>query len=229
MLVSSYVFYGWWDWRFLSLIALSTLVNFWAGKYMARSNDNRVRNRLLLLSLGLCLGLLGFFKYYNFFIDSTAAFLSIFGMKANLPTLRIILPVGISFYTFQTLSYTLDIYRRNFEPEESLLRFAVFVSFFPQLVAGPIVRASLFLPQLRKDHSFNWNGFMQGITLIVWGYFLKVGVADSIALVVDICYAKPEMYTSAALITSTIFYAFQIYGDFCGYSSIAIGIAKMLG
>ncbi|MCD4651150.1 MAG: MBOAT family protein [Candidatus Cloacimonetes bacterium] len=229
MLVSSYVFYGWWDWRFLSLIAISTLVDYWAGRNMARTDEVRKRKLLLLLSLTLNLGLLGFFKYFNFFIESTAEFLTLFGMRANLPTLRIILPVGISFYTFQTLSYTIDIYRHQLEPEKSLLRFAVFVAFFPQLVAGPIVRARLLLPQLRVDNHFDWNRLQQGVTLVIWGYFLKVGLADSVAVLVDAVYGQPRLFFSSALITGTVFYAFQIYGDFCGYSSIAIGIARMLG
>ncbi len=229
MLVSSYVFYAWWDWRFLSLIIVSTLVDYWVGMHVARTDNQAVRKRLLLLSLAVNLGLLGFFKYFNFFIDSTATFLTLFGMQPNLHTLRIILPVGISFYTFQTLSYTIDIYRRNLEPETLLLRFAVFVAFFPQLVAGPIVRASLFLPQLHQDHRFDPQRFLQGFTLVVWGYFLKVGLADSIALIVDIVYATPQQFTSSALLAGTFFYTFQIYGDFCGYSSIAIGIAHILG
>jgi len=139
------------------------------------------------------------------------------------------LPVGISFFTFQTLSYTIDVYRRNIQPEPSLTRFAVFVVFFPQLVAGPIVRASAMLPQLREDHRFSWDNLLLGITLVVWGYFLKVGVADAIAVVVDITYATPQHFTSSALLVSTIFYTFQVYGDFCGYSSIAIGVARTLG
>lgn len=228
-LVGSYIFYGWWDWRFLSLILLSTLIDYFVGLWMADQADNTIRKRLLILSLVANLGLLGLFKYYNFFIDSFQELLAVFGIHESRLTLNLILPVGISFYTFQTMSYSIDLYRRAIEVERNFIRFATFVAFFPQLVAGPIVRAKDVIPQFKKDHPFDWDRVMLGLGLILLGYFKKSGIADSLAPVVDKTFLAPEGHTSLSLIIAVFFYAFQIYCDFSGYSDIAIGTALMLG
>ncbi len=241
---ASYLFYGWWDWRFLSLIAFSTLVDYAIGLQLARLDcggqnaapaagrrrrPGTSRRMLLATSMAINLGILGCFKYCNFFSDSLADLLALFGLPADLPTLDIILPVGISFYTFQTMSYTIDVYRRRMAAEPSLLRFATFVALFPQLVAGPIVRASHLLPQLGHDQRPDWRRLVSGVNLILWGYVLKLVVADSLAPVVESRFRAPTNHSSLSLIVGVLFYAFQIYGDFCGYSSIAIGIGRLLG
>ena len=228
-LVGSYVFYGWWDVRFLLLIVLSTLIDYFVGRAMASAEDVRLRKRLLITSLISNLGMLFVFKYFNFFRDSLVEACNSIGYQVSGPTIDIIVPVGISFYTFQTLSYTIDIYRRRLEAEPSLLKFAVFVSFFPQLVAGPIVRASDFLPQLSRDMPLRYRNVVAGSTQILAGFVKKVVIADSLAPFVDVAFANPETKTSITLILGVIFYAFQIYGDFSGYSDIAIGLAKTMG
>ena len=228
-LVGSYLFYGWWDWRFLSLIALSTLVDYWVGAAIHKIGDEKKRKRLLLLSMLVNLGFLGFFKYFDFFISSFVELLQSLGLQPSVSTLGIILPVGISFYTFQSMSYTIDIYRRKLEPEQDLVKFATFVAFWPQLVAGPIVRASDFLPQFRSDHPFEWDRFTKGTAQVLWGFFKKVAIADSLAPIVDQCFADPMAFGSVNLYIAVIFYSFQIYCDFSGYSDIAIGFARILG
>ena len=228
-LIGSYVFYGWWDIRFLSLIMLSTFVDYHVGQRLHKAERVKQRNLLLTISLGVNLGLLCIFKYLNFFIGSFQLLLSSLGLESSTGTLNIILPVGISFYTFQTMSYTIDIYRRQLEPEQDWLKFSTFVAFFPQLVAGPIVRAKTFLPQFDKDHSFSWSRFISGFTQILYGFFKKVVVADSLAVVIDLVYDSPLEYSSLMLIIIGIFYAFQIYCDFSGYSDIAIGLARIMG
>lgn len=228
-LAGSYLFYGWWDWRFLSLIAISTAVDFFLGSAMYGEQNEARRKRLLLMSMVLNLGFLGFFKYFGFFTESFVTMLEGFGLQPSIHTLNIILPVGISFYTFQSMSYTIDIYRRQLEPEPDPIKFATFVAFWPQLVAGPIVRASDFLPQFRKDHSFQWDRLINGSTQILWGFFKKVAIADSLAPIVDQCFAQPDNYASIYLLIGVIFYSFQIYCDFSGYSDIAIGFARILG
>lgn len=228
-LTASYYFYGCWDWRFLSLIVISTCIDFYIGRQISYTENNAIRKRLLLVSIIANLGFLVFFKYFNFFIDSFRDMLVTSGIETNLSTLSIILPMGISFYTFQSMSYTIDIYRRQLKPEENLLVFATYISFFPQLVAGPIVRASDFLPQFTMDKKFNWDRIIQGLGQILWGFFKKVAIADSLALYVDLCFGAPATYGSLHLIIGVIFWAFQIYCDFSGYSDIAIGLAKMMG
>ena len=228
-LVGSYFFYAWWDWRFLSLIIFSTLVDYTLGKMIHQSEDERRRRNLLIFSLVSNLGLLFFFKYFNFFIESFAHVTSALGMKHSIHTLRIILPVGISFYTFQTLSYTIDIYRRKLEPENDIMTFATYVAFFPQLVAGPIVRAVDLLPQFKEHQKLRLEQVGHGLYLVVLGYFKKVAVADSLAPMVDNAFANPSAYGSLNLIVAVLMYAFQIYCDFSGYSDIAIGLGKMLG
>ncbi len=228
-LISSYFFYGWWDYRFLVLIIIITLLNFYCGLNIS-TQANKKKNRLLLLiSIISNLFILFIFKYYNFFTDNFISILSILGYENNFNTLKIILPIGISFYTFQAMSYTIDVYRKNIDPEKSLLNFATFVAFFPQLVAGPIVRASCLIPQLKKDRSIVTENILYGIHLIIWGYFLKIVIADSLSLVVDVCYNNPISLNPFSIFIGVIFYAFQIYGDFAGYSLIAIGISRVLG
>ena len=228
-LSGSYFFYGWWDWRFLTLIAISTMVDFYLGAQMEKEEVEKRRKRLLVMSMVLNLGILGFFKYFNFFTDSFIAMLQGFGLQPSLHTLKIILPVGISFYTFQSMSYTIDIFRRQLKPEPDFVKFATFVAFWPQLVAGPIVRASDFLPQFQKDHDFEWERFTRGTAQVLWGFFKKVAVADSLAPIVDQCWAEPMSFTSINLWVAVVFYSFQIYCDFSGYSDIAIGFARVLG
>ncbi|MEM9920225.1 MAG: MBOAT family O-acyltransferase [Bacteroidota bacterium] len=228
-LAGSYFFYGWWDWRFLSLIVISTMIDFLVGLQLDKTEEAPKRKQLLILSMIVNLGFLGFFKYFNFFSDSFQNMLTSFGVEANWHTLNIILPVGISFYTFQSMSYTIDVYYRKIAVEKDLIRFSTFISFFPQLVAGPIVRASDFLPQFQKDRSFHWDRFIAGTGQVLWGFFKKVAVADSLAPFVDQCFAAPGGFSSLHLIIGIIFYSFQIYCDFSGYSDIAIGLARIMG
>lgn len=227
LLVSSYIFYGSWDWRFLSLIIISTLVDFYVGKKIYLADSQKSRRNFLLISLTVNLGLLAIFKYYNFFSENFQVLLGVFGLQADYLTLNIILPVGISFYTFQTLSYSIDIYRKKLKYEHSLLNFAVFVSFFPQLVAGPIERAVRFLPQISRPRNISLIDIQMGMWLIFFGYFLKVFVADNLGIVVDSVFNEPGPYNSLEVILASYSFAFQIFGDFAGYSSIAIGLARL--
>lgn len=229
ILLSSYIFYAWWDYRFLSLIVFSTLVDYFVGKSMKSTPKQNHKKALLFLSLGLNLGLLGFFKYYNFFIESWIGAWSLVGINMSLSTMQIILPVGISFYTFQTLSYTIDVYRGKIEPTNSLLRFAAYVSFFPQLVAGPIERAKHLLPQFEVNRKFDYNYAMSGFYLIIWGLFKKVVVADNCAFFVNQIFDGHTNFSSIELFIGAVLFGFQIYGDFSGYSDIAIGVARLFG
>lgn len=229
ILVSSYVFYGFWDWRFLFLIFFSSIVDYSVGFTMAQVNGQAKRKLLLLLSILVNLGFLGFFKYYNFFADSLHQLLSNLGIQSNLSSLNIILPVGISFYTFQTLSYTIDIYKRKLEPTKDIIAFFAFVSFFPQLVAGPIERASHLLPQFIKERNFNYEKAVKGLKLILWGLFKKVVIADSCAEVANYTFGNYENLQGSLLFFGAVCFAFQIYCDFSGYSDIAIGTARMFG
>lgn len=227
ILLSSYVFYEWWDWRFLSLLLFSTVVDYSIGLQMAKSTNQKHRKQLLFLSLAVNLGLLGFFKYYNFFIDNFTTAFTFFGGAIQPNTLSIILPVGISFYTFQTLSYTIDIYRKKIEPTKDFLGFAAFVSFFPQLVAGPIERASNLLPQFHKKREFDKDEAIIGVKQIIWGLFKKVVIADNCAQFANEIFANHASFSSVTLILGVIYFSFQIYCDFSGYSDIAIGTARL--
>ena len=229
LLVASYVFYGWWDWRFLSLIAVSTAVDYALGIAMSESEDPGKRRRLVWTSVAVNLGILGFFKYFDFFAESAITALNAVGMDADPLTLRIILPVGISFYTFQTLSYTIDIYRRRLEPTRDFLDFALFVAFFPQLVAGPIERASSLLPQIAKPRRVDWGQINAGVHLIIWGFFKKIVIADNAAITANEIFNNIERYQGADLIVGALAFTLQIYGDFSGYSDIARGLAKLMG
>ncbi len=229
LVVASYVFYGWWDWRFLLLIVFSTIVDYSVGLSLSKEDHVKKRKALLLTSVFVNLGLLGFFKYYNFFIDNYTTVFSFFGSKIQPNSLEIILPVGISFYTFQTLSYTIDVYRRKLEPTKDFIAFSVFVSFFPQLVAGPIERATQLLPQFYKKRSFNYNQAKEGLYLIIWGLFKKMVIADTCAKYANDIFSKYESMNSLSLLLGAIYFAFQIYGDFSGYSDIAIGTSRLFG
>ncbi|WP_282078977.1 MBOAT family O-acyltransferase [Aquimarina algiphila] len=230
LLVASYVFYGWWDWRFLSLIALSTIIDYTAGFRIYESKEKSVKKRWLWVSIIFNLGMLGFFKYYNFFIDSWIDLFAAVGYELQSTwTLQIILPVGISFYTFQTLSYSIDIYKEKLQPTKDFIAFAAFVSFFPQLVAGPIERATNLVPQFLKKRTFTYKTFSYGIKLMIWGFFLKLVVADRAAIYVNAVYNNTENHDGLSFIAATVLFAFQIYGDFAGYSLIAIGTSKLFG
>ncbi|MFT7156240.1 MAG: alginate O-acetyltransferase complex protein AlgI [Parvicella sp.] len=231
LLIASYVFYGWWDYRFLLLIFISTIVDFIVGKNLSevKLDDRRGRNLWLAVSVIFNLGLLVFFKYYNFFVESWVQAFSSIGYETDPWTLNIILPVGISFYTFQTMSYTLDIYKGKLEPTRDFLGFATFVSFFPQLVAGPIERASNLLPQILSNRKFSYNKAVSGLRLILWGLVKKVVFADSLAPVVNEIFENYTELSSGTLILGAVYFAFQIYCDFSGYSDIARGVAKLFG
>lgn len=229
LLLASYVFYGYWDWRFCSLLLVSTLVDYFVGQQMAKTAEKGKRKGLLLISMLVNLGILGFFKYFNFFADSFANLLASFGGNADFVHLNIILPVGISFYTFQTMTYTIDIYRKRLEPTRSLPDFALYVAFFPQLVAGPIERATNLLPQLSKKYGATRAQFEKGMVLVAMGMFKKVMIGDTAGRIVDRIFAQPELYHSPELIMGLVLFAIQIYADFSGYSSIARGVAKLLG
>lgn len=229
ILVASYVFYGWWDWKFLSLILFSTVVDYWIGLKLVQEVEPFRRKLLLWSSLLINLGLLGFFKYYNFFLENFIEAFSFFGVQFTPKTLNIILPVGISFYTFQTLSYSIDIYKRKLEPSNDFVAFAAYVSFFPQLVAGPIERASNLLPQFFEKRSLTAPQVSDGLRQILWGFFKKIVIADTCGIIVDAVFTTPEAHNSSTLIIAAILFSFQIYGDFSGYSDIAIGTAKLFG
>ena len=230
ILVSSYVFYGWWDYRFLSLIVLSTVVDYFIGLNIPKKSSEQSRKTLLWCSIFFNLGVLGVFKYYDFFIESWIDLFNSMGYEIkSIRTLKLILPVGISFYTFQTMSYTIDIYKRKLNPTSDFISFASFVSFFPQLVAGPIERASNLLPQILKKREINYEQINQGLKLILWGMFKKVVVADSLAPLVNDIFLNYESQGGLTLWLGAIYFSFQIYCDFSGYSDIAIGTSKLFG
>ncbi|MDG2308334.1 MAG: MBOAT family O-acyltransferase [Candidatus Binatia bacterium] len=229
LLAASYSFYAAWNWRFLSLIVASTLIDYSVGRGLERSTELSRRRGLLAVSLVGNLGILGFFKYYNFFATSAAEFTSWLGLGLPLQALEVVLPLGISFYTFQTLSYTVDVYRGRLQPTRSLADFALFVSFFPQLVAGPIVRAIDFLPQLAKTRRLADVGFRTPLMRFLLGYVKKACIADQIAAAIDPVFANPAAYDTVSLWLSSLLYSLQIYCDFSGYSDMAIATAAMVG
>lgn len=228
IVVASYVFYGWWDYRFCALILASSLIDYAVGLLMGSCPQDHLKRRLLLLvSLAANLGLLGFFKYYGFFAENLQSLLHSVGVSVHLASLNIILPVGISFYTFQTLSYSIDIYRGKISATRQLVPYLAYVSFFPQLVAGPIERAQQLLPQFLVKRQFDAGTAREGCRLILWGLFKKVVIADNLALVVEASYGDPGASSGVSLAFATVAFAFQIYCDFSGYSDIAIGTAKL--
>jgi alginate O-acetyltransferase complex protein AlgI len=230
LLAASYLFYAGWDWRFLGLILASTLIDYSAGLALGRAALSAAKRRAwLIASLIANLGILGLFKYYDFFVSSAVELTAWLGLPLSARTLSLTLPVGISFYTFQTLSYTLDVYRNKLAPVSSFLDFALFVAFFPQLVAGPIVRASTFLPQLGESRLFRDVLVRQQLTLFLVGYFKKACVADNLAVAVDPVFAAPAGWSASALWIAMLLYGIQIYCDFSGYSDMAIAVAGLLG
>lgn len=229
IVIASYIFYGWWDWRFLLLIFFSTLVDYSVGRGLSKYDDPKIRKRLLWISISVNLGFLAFFKYFNFFLDNFITAFTFFGIEFEGQSLNIILPVGISFYTFQTLSYTIDVYKRKLVATDDFISFAAFVSFFPQLVAGPIERATHLLPQFHKKRVFDYDLAVDGMRQILWGLFKKVVIADNSAEVANQIFNNSDSYSGSTLLLGAIFFAFQIYGDFSGYSDIAIGTSKLFG
>ncbi|SFD07769.1 MBOAT family O-acyltransferase [Algibacter pectinivorans] len=229
IVVASYIFYGWWDWRFLSLILFSTIVDYSIGRMLLTEEKQTKRKVLLWTSILVNLGFLGFFKYYNFFLDNFITAFSFFGSEIKANSLNIILPVGISFYTFQTLSYTIDVYKKNLEPTKDFIAFSAFVSFFPQLVAGPIERAKHLLPQFYKFRKFDYALAVDGMRQILWGLFKKVVIADNCAEYANQIFNNSADMNGSTLVLGALFFTFQIYGDFSGYSDIAIGTSRLFG
>jgi alginate O-acetyltransferase complex protein AlgI len=229
LLLASLVFYGWWDYRFLSLILFSTIVDFTIGQQIHRTNAQGKRKMLLGISLFTNLGLLGFFKYFNFFQNSFIQAFTFFGHDLEGFSLTIILPVGISFYTFQTLSYTIDVYRKEMTPVRKFIDFATFVTFFPQLVAGPIERAKKIIPQLQASRIFDYQQAKSGLHLIIFGLFRKIVIADNLGIYVDRIWQYPNAITPYMVVLASVFFSVQIYMDFSGYSRIARGVAQLFG
>lgn len=229
IVISSYLFYGWWDWRFLILIFFSSITDYSIGIAISKESDLTKRKILLWSSILVNLGILGFFKYYNFFLGSFTTAFSFFGAELEANSLFIVLPVGISFYTFQTLSYTIDVYKKQLSPTKDFLEFSAFVSFFPQLVAGPIERATNLLPQFQKKRNFDYTKTIDGLRQILWGLFKKIVIADNCAEYANQIFNNASDYSGSTLALGAIFFTFQIYGDFSGYSDIAIGTSKLFG
>lgn len=229
IVVASYVFYGWWDWRFLFLIFLSTMIDYAVGLKLRNETRSTKRKFFLWISIIFNLGFLAIFKYYNFFQENFIKAFSFFGAEINSSSLNIILPVGISFYTFQTLSYSIDVYKNKITPTKDFIAFSAFVSFFPQLVAGPIERASNLLPQFFTKRTLDYDSAVQGVSQILWGLFKKIVIADNCAFIVNQIFNQHESYSGSTLALGSFLFAFQIYCDFSGYSDIAIGTATLFG
>ncbi len=229
LLVSSYFFYACWDYRFLFLLMFSTLLDYYTGLRIYESETVLRRRFWLWLSIGVNIGFLGFFKYYNFFVYSFVSGFSMLGIHVNTWTLQIILPVGISFYTFHGLSYVLDIYKRRIFPEKNFVDYSLFVTFFPLLVAGPIERATHLLPQIKNKRVFDSAKAVDGLRQILWGLFKKIVIADNCATLANMTFNQSSSYSGMTLLLGAVFFAFQIYGDFSGYSDIALGVARLFG
>jgi D-alanyl-lipoteichoic acid acyltransferase DltB (MBOAT superfamily) len=229
MLIASYYFYMSWNVKFVVLILFTTVVSYATALFISKTKVQRCKKILLISALVSCFGVLFFFKYFNFFFDTLTDALKVFTIQLHPLTLSLILPVGISFYTFQTLSYTIDVYKGDIEAEPHFGKYATFISFFPQLVAGPIERAGNLLPQIKQEHFFSYDNATYGLKFIAWGLFKKTIIADSLAVYVNLVYNNVNAYTGLSLIIATVFFAFQIYCDFSGYSDIAIGSAKLFG
>ena len=229
LLLSSYFFYACWDWRFLFLLFFSTFLDYFTGIKMSESNTKKGKQFWFWLSIIINLGFLGVFKYYDFFALSFAEAISNFGLQVNPATLNVILPVGISFYTFHGLSYVIDIYYERIKPEKNFIEYGVFVSFFPLLVAGPIERATHLLPQIKSKREFDYSRVVDGMRQILWGLFKKIVIADSCANFANEIFQNQTDYSGSTLILGALFFTFQIYGDFSGYSDIALGTARLFG
>ena len=229
LLIASYIFYGWWDWRFLGLLFFSTILDYFIGLALDRYSSQKIRKSIIVFSITIQLILLGFFKYYNFFVESFATLMEQFGIPVYLPLLSVILPVGISFYTFHTISYTVDIYRRLSKPTTDFIGFALFISFFPQLVAGPIARASHLLPQCLARRKPTRSLFFEGCYFFYWGLFKKVVVADNLSVIVDQAFNQPGQLNAFSALLGVYAFAWQIYCDFSGYTDMARGCSKLMG
>jgi len=229
LLIASYFFYACWDYRFLFLLIFSTLLDYYMGIKMSEANNKKIKVSWFWLSIAVNVGFLGVFKYYNFFAESFKEALSLLGIEADFRSLNIILPVGISFYTFHGLSYVIDIYKNKIKPERNFIDYSLFVSFFPLLVAGPIERATHLLPQIKKDRFFDYSKAIDGLRQIVWGLFKKMVIADNCAKYANVIFNNSTDYDGSTLIVGAIFFTFQIYCDFSGYSDIAIGTARLFG
>lgn len=229
LLGSSYFFYACWDWRFLFLLIFSTLLDYYTGIKMSDAKNQKIKKFWFWLSVSINLGFLGIFKYYNFFVSSFAESISYLGLHINPWTLKVILPVGISFYTFHGLSYVIDIYKGRIKAEKNFVDYSVFVSFFPLLVAGPIERATHLLPQIQKKRDFDYTKAVDGLRQILWGLFKKVVIADQCAEYANMIFNNAGHYSGSTLVLGAVFFAFQIYGDFSGYSDIALGTARLFG
>jgi D-alanyl-lipoteichoic acid acyltransferase DltB (MBOAT superfamily) len=229
LLAASYFFYAWWDWRYLSLILVCSLTNYGAGLLLMKHDSAKIRKAILIACCTVCFGILGVFKYYDFFIHSFVDAFALFGKNFEAYTLNLILPVGISFYTFHTLSYTIDVYRRKFEPTSDVISFFLFVSIFPLAMAGPIERATNLLPQIYAKRKFDYSQATDGMRQILWGLFKKVVIADNCATLVNQVWADCTNQSGSMLVIAAVLFSFQIYGDFSGYSDMAIGIGKLLG
>ena len=229
IVLASYFFYACWDWRFLSLIIFSTIVDYLVGKKLGTEQHKSKRKILLWTSIVVNIGFLGFFKYYDFFLENFVDAFSFFGMRVSPNSLNIILPVGISFYTFQTLSYTIDVYKKKLNPTKDFIAFSAFVCFFPQLIAGPIERATNLLPQFFKKRTFEYHNAVDGMRQILWGLFKKVVIADNCAEIANQIFNQSADMNGSALVLGALFFTFQIYGDFSGYSDIAIGTSRLFG
>ncbi len=229
IVIASYIFYGMWDWRFLFLILFSTVVDYTMGILIERNDSKNKKKLFLWISILVNLGFLGYFKYSNFFLENFVQAFSFLGQDLKFRGLEIVLPVGISFYTFQTLSYTIDVYRKKLSPTKDFIAFSAFVSFFPQLVAGPIERATHLLPQFYRKRKFDYKLAVNGMRQILWGLFKKVVIADNCAQFANQIFNNYEDYSGSTLILGAVFFTFQIYGDFSGYSDIAIGISRLFG
>ena len=229
ILLVSYIFYAWWDWRFLFLLAFSTFLDYFAGLKIEQSNTKSRSKFWLILSIGINLGFLGFFKYYNFFVNELTAAIANAGIRIDPWTLKVILPVGISFYTFHGLSYIIDVYKKRIVAEKHFVDYAVFVSYFPLLVAGPIERATHLLPQFKRVRTFNYQNAADGMRQILWGLFKKVVIADNCATYANAIFNSSGEHNGSSLFIGALFFTFQIYGDFSGYSDIALGVSRLFG
>lgn len=229
VILASCVFYGWWDWRFLGLVLLTALSTYYCGVLMGSKQDNKVRKRINIAAIVLNLGILFCFKYFNFFVQSFVDLFSAVGVSMSISTLKIVLPIGISFYTFSALSYTIDVYQKKIEPTKDILAYIAYIVFFPSILSGPINRADKQLPQFHKLRRFDYNKVMEGSKLLIWGLFVKLCVADRLGIYVDSVYSNLSQHTGMTMFFASIVYTLQIYADFSGYSLMAIGLGKMLG
>lgn len=229
VILASYVFYGWWDWRFLGLIILATTTSFVCGILLQKFKQKRQRKAVVWVNIIVSLGILGTYKYFNFFAENFSQLLSLVGIETGFVTLQLVLPVGISFYTFQTLSYTIDVYRKTLKPTSDFLAFYAFISFFPQLVAGPIERADNLLPQFLKPRSFDYEKAINGLRQALWGFFKKIVIADNCSAIVDHVFENYQDVGSINLLVGAVLFSIQIYCDFSGYTDIAIGTSRLFG